>query len=254
MKLITLNTWGGRVDGPLKTFFDHYCKEVDIFCLQEIFHDKKRSFANAKGVPGWRENLFYEISDLLEGYQGFFRPFVHNAFGLASFVKSDIHLLEEGDVFVYKEREHVPHIDDSANHGRNIQFLKLKHKGKLFTIINFHGLWNGKGKTDTEDRLNQSRRIVEFAKTISGPKILCGDFNLLPDTESIKILENMGMRNLVKEYAVTNTRTPLYPRAHISSTYADYILVTSGIQVNDFRVLKDVVSDHAPLFIDFEVV
>ena len=38
MKIITLNTWSGVVLEPLLKFFEQY-KEVDIFCLQEIYKD-----------------------------------------------------------------------------------------------------------------------------------------------------------------------------------------------------------------------
>ncbi len=41
------------------------------------------------------------------------------------------------------------------------------------------------------------------------PTILCGDFNLMPDTKSIEILET-GMQNLVKNYNVTSTRSSFY--------------------------------------------
>jgi endonuclease/exonuclease/phosphatase family metal-dependent hydrolase len=247
MKLITLNVWGGRVSEPLDTFLKVRSKDTDIFCFQEMYHKDPNP---EKDV---RADLFVEMSAILTGFKAFFRPFLHDYFGVASFIKGSIVIEEEGDTFVYKERGHDPKSDGAANEARNIQYVRIRIQGKQVTIINFHGLWNGKGKTDTEDRLNQSRRIVKFAETMKGPKILCGDFNLLPDTESLKILENHGMRNLIKEYGITNTRTPLYPRAHLSSSYADYILITPDIKVNDFKALQDVVSDHAPLFLDFEV-
>ena len=78
---------------------------------------------------------------------------------------------------------------------------------------------------------------------------MCGDFNLLPDTESIKILESSGLRSLIKEYNITSTRTSFYTKP---AKYADYILVTPGIEVKDFKVLTDEVSDHSPLFLEIE--
>ena len=78
--------------------------------------------------------------------------------------------------------------------------------------------------------------------------VLCGDLNLLPDTKSLKMIEEgLKMRNLVTEYGITSTRTPLYTK---EGKYADYILVGPGLTVKEFNVLPDVVSDHAPLCVD----
>ncbi len=83
--------------------------------------------------------------------------------------------------------------------------------------------------------------------TITGRRILCGDFNLTPHTQSLKMLAS-DMHNLVDIYQVTSTRTRLYPR---EEKFADYIFTSRDIAVNKFEVLKDEVSDHAPLFLDF---
>ena len=57
-------------------------------------------------------------------------------------------------------------------------------------------------------------------------------------------------RNLVSEFNITSTRTPLYDKAE---PYADYVFVSSGVEVNVFSVLDAVVSDHAPLYLEFSV-
>jgi len=53
-----------------------------------------------------------------------------------------------------------------GNHARNIQYVTLKTPAGPLTIVNFHGLWNGQGKTDTEDRLSQSRKIADFLRQL----------------------------------------------------------------------------------------
>jgi endonuclease/exonuclease/phosphatase (EEP) superfamily protein YafD len=79
------------------------------------------------------------------------------------------------------------------------QWVEIEKDGKKYTIVNIHGHWDPKGKMDTEERLKQSRLIVDLISHIKTPVIICGDFNLLPHTESVKIIENAGMRNLIKE-------------------------------------------------------
>ena len=80
---------------------------------------------------------------------------------------------------------------------RNLQYIHFLKDDKEYTIANVHALWNGMGKTDTEERLQQSIVIKNYMDSAKGLKVLCGDFNLLPDTKSISILEE-GMRNLIK--------------------------------------------------------
>ena len=110
-------------------------------------------------------------------------------------------------------------------------------------------LWNGKGKTDAPERILQSQRIRDFMDTLKTPIVLCGDFNLRPDTESLRLIEN-GMDNLIHRYAVKSTRTSLYTK---EEPFADYVLTSPSLRVNAFRVLPHVVSDHAPLFVDVTV-
>ena len=117
----------------------------------------------------------------------------------------------------------------------------------LRTIMNFHGLWNGKGKGDSEDRLVQSDNIVNFVKSLTTPVILCGDFNLRPDTKSLAKIEELGLRNLIKEYGITSTRTSMYTK---QEKFADYTFVSKEVNVVDFKILPEEVSDHAAMFID----
>lgn len=152
-----------------------------------------------------------------------------------------------GDITIYENLEY----DGGANHSRKALCVDVVCGGETISILNVHGLWNGKGKTDTPERIEQSRRIRNFMDSVKGRQIICGDFNLLPETESLSILEE-GMRNLVKEYNVASTRTSLYTRAETSGKFADYIFVSPDITILDFTVLPDEVSDHSPLYLEIE--
>lgn len=252
MKVITLNTWGGRAGKEvLLDFFERY-SDVDIFCLQEVW---SASYDNYDGISAGGRKIdqnkvlthgVQEISKVLSNHQVFFRPHFLENYGLAIFVKKDISVLAEGEMFVHKHEGFVPD-GDIGLHARNIQYVTVNHNDIPLTVINFHGLWNGKGKTDSEERILQSKRIIDFVESLDTPVILTGDFNLLPETESISIIEGFGLRNLIKEYNIKSTRTSLYDK---EEKYADYTFVSKEISVNNFSVLTDVVSDHSPLFID----
>ena len=253
MRIISLNTWGGRAGkDKLLEFFKKHVDTTDIFCLQEIWAAAYKHLDGhlAGGVKINNEQIMVhglqEISAALPNHAAFFRPHHGDNYGLLILVNKRFSIVEEGEVFVYKEKGYVAG-EDAGTHARNIQYVTIETAISPITIINFHGLWNGKGKTDTEDRIQQSKNILEFTSKLKGEYVLCGDFNLLPDTESIKLFETVGLRNLIKEYGISSTRTSFYKKPE---KHADYMFVTKGIQVKDFKVLPDEVSDHAPLLID----
>jgi endonuclease/exonuclease/phosphatase family metal-dependent hydrolase len=238
---MTLNIWGGHVRGPLLDFILSH-QSVDIFCFQEVYHN-----APSKISDDDREvhlNIFSELQTALPEHTAFFRPVVEGVYGIGMFVKKTIEVLQEDEINIY----HNPNYRGRGpTHSRNLQWLRCQINHHQHTILNVHGLWNGQGKTDSPERIGQSLKIRGFLQSIHTPKILCGDFNLRPDTESVKILEE-GMHNLISSYNISSTRTSLYPK---EEKFADYVFTSPDIAVNVFEALQDEVSDHSPLLLDF---
>lgn len=188
-----------------------------------------------------------EISTILDTHHAYFKPHHLDNYGLLILVKKEIEVISEGEIYVFREKGYIPK-GDVGGHARNVQHISIRTKNGDRTILNFHGLWNGRGKSDSTDRLIQSDKIIQFLKTLSNPLIFTGDFNLSPDTKSIKKIEEFGLRNLIKDYKITSTRTSFYSKPE---KFADYTLVSDGIEVHDFKVLSDEVSDHSPLYLEF---
>ena len=253
IKLISLNTWAGRALHPLMRFFKKYGDDMDIFCLQEV-HDIDQKTADERHpeehICG---PLFKKILTQLPDFESSFAFFDDDKrrMSLAVFMRRGLPIKTIEDFIVYKP-EQPKEVGSLMLTARKLQYVTLNFDGIELLIANYHGLWNGGPKTDTPERIEQSEKIKSFLDEFSGPKILCGDFNLLPDTKSISILEK-GMRNLVKEYGIASTRTLLYRHydKNDEPNFADYIFLTPNIEVVDFKVLPDVVSDHSPLYLEF---
>lgn len=241
MKLITLNIWGGHVHTPLLNFLASH-REIDIFCFQEVYHNAPHKISTEDRKVAL--NIFSEIQAMLPNHKGFFRPVVKNIYGIATFVNKDIDVIEEGEIAI---QENPLYVGQGPTHTRILQWVAYHFNNKVYSILNVHGLWNGMGKTDSPERIAQSHRIKEFMETINTPKILCGDFNLRPDTESLKIIEN-GMNNLIKQHNIASTRTRLYPK---DEPFADYVFTSEDININHFETLNDEGSDHSPLLLEF---
>lgn len=257
MKLISLNTWGGKRYQDLINFIKDQSGSTDIFCFQEVF----KTSSDVKEYRGFQLNLYNELSNLLTDFTPFFAPaqdkyvfftgFVDFdlSFGLATFVKKNIRVNQAGDLFIFRKRNGINPKNIKFTIPRNLQYLEVNIGGKKRIIGNFHGLWFPGPKTDTLSRIEQSKKINKFLDKFKDGKILCGDFNLQINTQSLKLLEN-NMRNLIKDYKILTTRNKLYDR--IDDKFADYILVSPDIKVADFQVPLVEASDHLPLILEFE--
>ena len=244
MKLISLNIWEGKIYQPLVYFLEQYSKSTDIFCFQEVFQN-----ADA----GRNQNLvFTEVKKILPDFEGYFEDYVdhgdYNKEGLAIFIRKEIKVNDRGEIFVYNPEIISLGNDDPKSLWRNLQFAKLTRDGKNYTVANFHGLFDGPNKGDNLNRMEQSRRVKEFLDNTEGRKILCGDFNLLPNSESLRILE-IGMLNLIRKYGILSTRSSYFD---YPNKFADYVLVSPDLTINKFEVMNYSVSDHLPIFLDFE--
>jgi len=255
MKLITLNVWGGKLYEPLIDFLKKYSTDIDIFCFQDMLFGNKPEFSP---IQKGRINLFKEIQSVLTNFNSFVyrdpeESYIHGeplpldvGCGQAVFVRNNLDVSENGGF--------RSHPESSYHKGGNIvsgrcQWIKLKLDGsESITILNLHGLWQRNSqKKDTPERIEQSKKIKDFFNNHNGKKILCGDFNIINDGNAMDMLED-GMINLIKKYGITSTRSSHYPK---EEKFADYVLTSPNIEIGDFSVLSDEVSDHLPLLIEF---
>lgn len=148
-------------------------KDIDIFCLQEVLEGgEEYAPIWANGIDAIDTNLTTNIKNILPDHECFFRPHYMDWYGLAIYAKKTLKIQEEGDIFVFKEREDAFKDDEGGtaiSHARNLQYLTLETAKGLRTIANFHGLWNGKSKEDTEERFTQADNVVRFLKDIKPP-------------------------------------------------------------------------------------
>jgi endonuclease/exonuclease/phosphatase family metal-dependent hydrolase len=249
---MSLNIWAGKEFTSLVNYLSSKSDEIDIFCFQEVFD----TTSSEKIIDKYyRANIFQEISKILPNHKGYFASAQEShgfnkeadfpiSWGIAMFIKNNLEINKMSESFIrgHKNSKGV----DNTTVPRNIQCATVFHKGKEYNLAHFHGLWNGKGKADTDERIEQSQKV---RKVIDGRSnvVLCGDFNLLPETRSLEILEE-NLTNLIKTNNIRSTRSKLYPKPN---KFADYMLVSKGIEVKEFTVDNVEVSDHLPIILDF---
>ncbi len=259
MKIVSLNTWGGRRQELVIEFIKQHAETTDVFCFQEVNRTAPHHehLADRAQSDFWFKDLTEALPDFepyfaacLEGFN--WRPVEFDAeLGNALFVRKGLAVLEDGHTFVHRERNQYDMPDflkgDWFTLPRLVQYVRLEG----VTIFNFHGLWHLTGKGDMPSRIEQSKKIREVMDRFPGKKILCGDFNLNIDSKSLNIIEE-DMRNLIKEFNIKTTRSAeLYPKIK-EMPYADYTIVSPDVEVKHFEVPNLDISDHLPMILEFK--
>ncbi len=260
MKLISLNVWGGKLYQPLIEFIKTYSLDTDIFCFQEIF-DTKSEIKSYKNI---RANLLSEIKNILPNFNYFYFPTLFGlndkckkvdfnlSHGVAVFFKKTITVDYHQNYFISRPHSLKSIKEDFSDIAVPLQVVRLHADNHIFLVFNFHGTPFPAPKVDTKQRINQSKYVKKILNYFKGTKILVGDFNLFPDTESIKLLEE-NMINLIKEYKIDRTRSMLSPfwGKEDFQKYADYTFVSKDVKVKSFKVPDVNISDHLPMILEF---
>lgn len=228
MQLIYLNTWCGQVEEPMVKFLEREAAGTDVFCFQEA--DARMQELAAAPLRGFHASAARKyISD-------------DDAFCQATYVRNSAAILQSATLL------------DSGNDVGFALSLQVSSGNGSVHICNLHGVSQPGDKLDSPGRLRQSRELGDFFEHKAGPKIIGGDFNLLPQTRSIEMFEEKGYRNLIKEFRIATTRNRLawemYPdnKQH----FCDYVFVSPEVQVKSFSVPNLEISDHLPMIVEVE--
>ncbi len=264
MRVLSLNAWGGGMWDELSAWLPKV--GADVVCLQEV--------VRSDGVTGWvtyadddrripqRADLFADVAALLPGHRGRFLTSDRGPvtgpggtrhdhdFGIATFIADGWSVIGEEARFVHGD--FVVHRDrwPSGDRPRIAHAVRLvDHEGgRPVTVVQAHGLRDPDGKGDTPARLAQARRLAALATRTAGAGdlvVVCGDLNLLPDSETFAVLAEAGLTDLV---GTADTRTSRYPKP---VRHASYLLVSDPGAVRDLTVVTDPeVSDHRALLLD----
>jgi len=179
MKLLSLNIWGGKQFDILIDYIQKHSHDVDVFCFQEVFNTPT---AHTTVDTYYRANIFSELQSILPDYQGYHAPVQWGygfespadfdiCWGLALFVRKSLQVIDVWDTYLYLHLNAKKDWDNSSI-WRNLQYVKIHDGTSDYTIGHLHGYRNGKGKTDTPERMAQSKKARKYeAEIFSSPNI-----------------------------------------------------------------------------------
>ena len=262
MKIMCLNGWGGNLHAEVVAYLS--ATSPDILCLQEVVHSPASdkdwlTYRDGDHILPQRANFFRDVAAALPGHVATFCPAaegvlwddevsVPSQWGLATFVRSSFPVVGQIQGFVHKEYSangYGAHPRSRSAHGVRV----FDHeKGRMVGITHMHGLRDLRGKMDTPERQTQAHKLLEMANSVAQPdelSVICGDFNVEPDSATLKCLREAGLVELVGRHGFSTTRTSHYKKA---GKFADYMLINHASAVVDFQVVMEPeVSDHCPL-------
>ncbi|MGL4490289.1 MAG: endonuclease/exonuclease/phosphatase family protein [Rhizobiaceae bacterium] len=265
MKLVCLNGWGGKLHDDLLSYLDS--EQPDVLCLQEVLHtpatDKDwLTYRDGDHVLPQRANFFSDVARALPDHVATFCPAaqgvlfdgddqIPSQWGLATFVRSSLPVIGQAQGFVHKSYSPNGYGDHPRSRSAHAVRLYDHVRDRTVSITHMHGLRDLNGKQDTPERAEQARRLLALSDQVSDPqdiRIICGDFNVEKDSETLTLLKVNGFEELVTSMGFEGTRTSHYKKA---GRFADYMLVNPREAVTRFEVLyAPEVSDHCPLVLE----
>ena len=265
MKILCLNAWGGVLHDELIPYVDQ--ENPDILCLQEVIHspgvdEDWLSYRDGSHMLPQRANLLRDLSLALPDHRAVFCPAsqgllwkesasVSSQWGIATFVRNSFPIIAQFQGFVHKG--YSPHGYGEHPRSRSAHAMRVfdYQRDRPICIAHMHGLRDIRGKHDSPERSEQARRFVSIISSIleeNDPLVVCGDFNVEPQSETLDILSEIGLSDLVTARTTKGTRTSYYKKA---GRNADYMLINPQVDVLNFNVVfEPEVSDHCPLVLE----
>lgn len=265
MRIMSVNAWGGTLAEHLLPYLA--AEQPDVLAIQEVGHSPQTdkpvlTYRDGDHVLAQRTNLFADLCRALPDHVGLFCPSsqgelwdgdiaVPSQYGVATFVHRDLVIVGQAQNFIhgaYSPDGYGAHPRPRGAHAVRLYDPAAK---RFVSVTNIHGLRDLAGKMDTPERMDQAHRILALSRQASEPgdiAVICGDFNVEPDSATLALLEDAGFAELVTSRNFTSTRTSLYTKP---GRFADYTFINRPQAVRGFDVIYEPeVSDHCPMVLE----
>lgn len=240
---MTLNVWQGRLERVLLKHLEE--QNIDFACMQEA--------VDYEGKTGGLISSYSKIGTSLRLDQQFFSPINAIKFGnrkitFGNVTYSSMPFETSETIFTRGSYKDDFDFDVDDYNIRALQHAVVRVNDKKLHILNHHGHHIDAHKLGDEETMRQTALIIDYIKQLDGAVILCGDFNLSPESESIKQFDSI-LQNLPVTYSLETTRSLLTYKKEV----CDYIFVNQNVDVKDFSMDQTIISDHNALIVDFEI-
>lgn len=198
-------------------------QDVSVFCFQES----------------------YEIRDVLEEtlrgtFNGYHvsKPTTDEVFRVSTYVRKGIGVEAAETLF-----------ETNLDMGVALRCAVRMAGGVRVDVTNVYGVPQPGHKLDTPERLRLTRELIKQGKESESRQVLIGDFNLLPEAQSVREFAENGYQDLIEDFKIPTTRNERAWKRYPDNPqlFADYAFVRGEGMAYDLAVDNVMVSDHLPL-------
>ena len=263
MRLVDLNI-GIKLDNNDKVISFLKEKNADIITLQEVMRGIEETvydrYNNSKIIkeslkdthhhsffgPLWVADKHIKNGTITKDFGGMAEQ--------GNEIISRYPIIEASNHFFHKNYQIFIDTTDfrKTDHARAVVVAIVEINNQKLRLLNIHGIWN-EGKIGDERTIKECEYLLSLIEDNTIPTIIVGDFNLDPQSKSIKIL-NKKLTNLIEKYNIKSTRPTVKDGLDVGNSVDDYMFVNDKIKVNNFEVKQTDASDHYPLILDFEII
>lgn len=244
---IQANFWEGRLYYPLVRFLNR--EQPHILSVQELMS------GDVLVQPGYltQEALFKEnlVDDVAEGPPRSWMMFRQNLYRqrCATFTNGQAKIISINHVVLYRNTDDMSdrETEYAAYTGLLHTVIELGNAGTVH-VLNHHGRLVIDKRMGSDIADYNFQKIAAYIATLNGGVILSGDFNLVKEASSLQPLKDLGLCNLNDLYGITEVRNEF---AWKSDEAVSHIFVNDRIDIADYKVATDNVSDHLPLILHF---
>jgi endonuclease/exonuclease/phosphatase family metal-dependent hydrolase len=256
IKLLQLNINSDNYWDTLVSYLTSH--DFDILQFQEVTGKDTICYTSINSKRDGFEELTRLFHDKYKGELAIAQRYTsspHSYMGNATFYRKDFSLIKRQEVTLFHEQEYFPSdYKTGETSGRNLLHLTLEVEKKQISFLTTHFAW-GWDHIEKPHQTRQGEIIINYLQTVAAPFIFSGDFNLTPEQPVIQKLDKLA-RNLTAENKITNTLNPKNHRAKIlfpKGLAVDYIFISKDLQVKNFAVVDEGLSDHFGLTVEIEI-
>jgi endonuclease/exonuclease/phosphatase family metal-dependent hydrolase len=251
MKLVSLNLWnGGRLFEAVREFIVQ--QNADIYFFQEAY--------DGHGDIEERLRTVEIFQNLFPNYHSNFAPVYldtrlkEGKIEDGQLILSRWPLSNPQNIFLdlpYAEYDQDG-MSDFSRFPATIQKAETVIEGKKVTLLNVHGPVNFNGTEDDPRRLKMRDLILA---EVGEHSIVAGDFNVRPETETIRGLETklQSVFGLELKTTFNTRRKDLVAQPGYAKAAVDMCFVSPGIEIKSKKCLDVDVSDHLPLVVELAI-
>lgn len=249
MKIMQINVeFGYKLPALLELISN---EQPDILCTQEIQNTKDpMPFDNFQTLDNikLRGNFAYSFFSPTWGADVF-----DARLEMGNAIFSKLALSDEQTVFISGKYIRSQTAKGWTSNIRNLQICLAEINGQKLCVANHQGFLVKDSPTGGKETNKFTQKVSDSLAPYKDSLIFCCDLNIVKESSSFEPIEKLNLRNIAAEHGVKTTLSKAHRAPNKDSVACDYILTSSNINVKDFHVADEIVSDHKALILEFDI-